>query len=780
MLWRWLIRLCTRLRPREGWLVFILTLGAVVTVPAAVQGIGWVPGLGRLLPVAIVAVLFGLLLARSPFSGRMSAFFSLIVGVEFVVGFIGRVLPPFRPMLSEAVYAIRWLYALTHGVVGRVPFLPVLEVWWQRAWDFWMRLSVWAQGVSQGGAQQDNLLFLFFCALTVWGMAAWAGWWVFRHHQGLVALLPSGVGLATNLFFAREGEAWAISFVGMLLLLLVGLRRYTLEQAWTWHGLDYSEEIRTELYVTGVIVSAVILILMPLVPTITSRRMADMFWDLFSSPWRRVEESAERMFPELERPAVSPLRVGLGGSPSQLPRVHLLGGSVELGRRVALRVRLNQPPPQFGGEKRYYRAITYADYSGRGWSNQDELETRDFPPGEPWDDTFDVLPGRKRLLQAITLLDAPGGVLYAVGEPMAPDVPYQARLRGSGDLVSITTEGRLQRYSMLSMVPAVSEKQLRAADRDYPDHIRAHYLSLPEIPQRVLDKAAEVVAGADNPYDQAVAIETYLRGFEYTLEIGEPPPDRDVVDYFLFDLQKGYCDYYASAMVVMARAVGIPARLAVGYASGYYDEHADEYTVTEAEAHSWPELYFPPYGWIPFEPTASRSTFERIGLPEAGEIQPGADVNQSLQELQRWNPWPRQWLIRFGALGLAFVVAGIGYLAWMQYQRRTLGPVMMAYASLVWWGKRLGGSHSLAETPHEHAHTVARQMERIAQAAHRGRRWLQRWRNAALADLTAIAEAYTEEMYAANPLADAKRRQVGTAWRRLRGKLWAFWIARRL
>jgi transglutaminase-like putative cysteine protease len=383
-------------------------------------------------------------------------------------------------------------------------------------------------------------------------------------------------------------------------------------------------------------------------------------------------------------------------------------------------------------------------------------------------------------LQAIIVIDAPGGVLYAVGEPMAPDVPYQARLYGPGDLISLGARERMQRYSVLSMVPAVSKEQLRAAGRDDPDPIRARYLSLPEIPQRVLDKAAEVVAGIDNPYDQAVAIETYLRNFEYTLEIDEPPPDRDVVDYFLFDLRKGYCDYYASAMVVMARAVGIPARLAVGYASGYYDERTDEYTVTEAEAHSWPELYFPPYGWIPFEPTASRSPFERIGLPEAGETQPGADVSQGLQELRQWNPWPRQWLARFGALGLALAVAGIGYLAWLRYQLRTLGPVAMAYASLVWWGRRLGEAHSLAETPHEHAHFVAWQMERIAQAARRGRRWLQRWRNAALADLAAIAEAYTEEVYAASPPADAKRRQVGIAWRRLRGKLWAFWIARRL
>ncbi len=781
MLWMALLRLYRRLRPREGWLVFLLTLVAVVTVPASAQDIGWVPGLGRLIPVAVGAVLFGFLLARSPFGGRISALFSFIVGVQFVLGFIARVMPPLGLVLRESLYAVRWLFALTQGVIGRVPFLPVFQAWWERLWDFWVRVAVWAQGVSQGGAQQDNLLFLMYVALIVWGLGVWAGWWVFRRHQGLVALVPAGFALASNLFFARAGEAWAVSFTAALLLLLLGLRHHTLEEAWARDGLDYSEEIRVGLYMAGGLISVAILILMPLVPTITSRQVADWFWDLFSSPWRRVEESAERMFPELERPAVSPLRVSLGGAPDRMPRVHLLGGSPELGRRVALRVQINQPPwPE--GEKWYYRAVTYADYSGRGWSNEGEPEIRELPPGQPWDETSSGMRGRKRLLQSFEVVEAPGGVLYAVGEPIAPDVPYEARLRAPGDLISLEPpeRQRLQRYSMLSAVPAVSEEQLRAASRDYPDDIRSRYLALPEIPQRVRDRAKEIVAGIENPYDQAVAIETYLRGFEYTLEIDEPPPGRDAVDYFLFDLKKGYCDYYASAMVVMARVVGIPARLAVGYSTGSRDQYTSEYTVTEAEAHSWPELYFPPYGWIPFEPTANRSTFERIGLPETGDFQASASVGQDLPGLRRWSPPWRPWLLRLGVIGGALALAALAYLAWEQYQQKTLGPVARAYAGLLWWSRRLGRSHSPSQTPRELGEALARQIERIVQASRRGRRWLRRWQAAAIRDLTIIAEVYTEEVYAARPLTEAQRRQVRLAWRRLQGKIWAFWVARRL
>ncbi|MCD6291324.1 MAG: transglutaminase domain-containing protein, partial [Anaerolineae bacterium] len=744
------------------------------------QDVGWVPGMGRLVTVTFVSVWFGFLLARSPFGGYVSALFATILGAEFVLGFIGRVAPPLGLTLREAVYAGRWLYALAGGAVGRVPFLPVLDVWWERTWDFWVHVSAWVQGIGQGTAQQDNLLFLVFTGLLVWGMGVWAGWWTFRHHRGLVAMLPSGVGLAMNVFFAREGESWTVSFLAASLLLLIGLKRYSLEEVWNRWKLDYSDEIRWGMYFAGVWVSAIIIVFMPLVPTITSRRAADAFWNFFSSPWRHVEKSAERMFPDLEHPAVSPLNVSLGGSPGQMPRLYLLGEPPGLAQRVALRVHLNQPAPQYGGEKRYYRAITYADYSGHGWSNEDQARTSDFPPGQPWDESLASLVGRKRLLQAIELVDAPGGVLYAAGEPIAPDIPYEAHMRGPGDLVSISPKGSVRRYSVLSAVPAVSEEQLRAAGWDYPEEIRSRYLALPDVPQRVLDKAAEVVAGIDNPYDRAVAIENYLRTFEYTLKINPPPPDRDVVDYFLFDLRKGYCDYYASAMVVMARAVGIPARLAVGYASGYYDEHTDEYTVTEADAHSWPELYFPPYGWIPFEPTAARAPFERIGAPDVAMSPPGTGSSQELQELGQWRPWPRRWLAFLKVSVLAFGMAILGYWAWWRYRRRALSSVAIAYSGIVWWGRRLGADRGLAGTPYERAQALSHRLVEITRSAGRQRRRLQRWADAASAEMTGIVDAYVEEVYAARPLPDARRRQAITAWRRLRGKLWAFWFARRL
>lgn len=147
------------------------------------------------------------------------------------------------------------------------------------------------------------------------------------------------------------------------------------------------------------------------------------------------------------------------------------------------------------------------------------------------------------------------------------------------------------------------------------------YTQLPEeLPQRVKDLAASLVVSANNDYDKAKAIENYLAGkFAYNLDVSTTPRNRDFVDYFLFDLQEGYCTYFASAMTILARCAGLPAR----YVEGYMlppepsKDNFSLYIVSNIQAHAWTEIYFEGYGWLPFEPTAPfRSTFYKSDKPE--------------------------------------------------------------------------------------------------------------------------------------------------------------------
>jgi hypothetical protein len=110
-------------------------------------------------------------------------------------------------------------------------------------------------------------------------------------------------------------------------------------------------------------------------------------------------------------------------------------------------------------------------------------------------------------------------------------------------------------------------------------------------------------------------LEQDLRSFTYSTHVPVPPSDRDWVSFLLFESKTGYCDYFATAMTVMLRAVGIPARVASGYVTGDWDSATQSYLVGENHAHTWTEVYFPDYGWITFEPSANRQAPARLEKP---------------------------------------------------------------------------------------------------------------------------------------------------------------------
>ena len=162
-------------------------------------------------------------------------------------------------------------------------------------------------------------------------------------------------------------------------------------------------------------------------------------------------------------------------------------------------------------------------------------------------------------------------------------------------------------YAMGALITTASNDDLREAGSSYGGFITDHYLQLPtSLPKRVGDLAAEVTAGADTPLDKALALQDYLRReeFEYSQEIDPPPRGADGVDYFLFESKEGYSDYFASAMAVMLRAVGVPSRLAAGYAPGVLDPESLRWAIKDSDSHGWTQAYFPGQGWIDFEPTA--------------------------------------------------------------------------------------------------------------------------------------------------------------------------------
>lgn len=168
-------------------------------------------------------------------------------------------------------------------------------------------------------------------------------------------------------------------------------------------------------------------------------------------------------------------------------------------------------------------------------------------------------------------------------------------------------------YEVLYDFPTFSIEMLQQYKEDDPQELLTIYTQLPEnLPNRVTELASSIVEDYPNRYDKVKAVERYLSLGDYqyeTKDVPVPDKDQDYVDQFLFESKRGYCDNFSSAMVVMLRSVGIPARWTKGYTHGTYQEaiSADRilYEVTNSNAHSWVEVFFPETGWVPFEPTPS-------------------------------------------------------------------------------------------------------------------------------------------------------------------------------
>lgn len=228
--------------------------------------------------------------------------------------------------------------------------------------------------------------------------------------------------------------------------------------------------------------------------------------------------------------------------------------------------------------------------------------------------------------QAIYLEPLGSDVLFGASMPVAFEFASHIGMRrprkASNDEIRYSHSAGIKYvvYSELDPPPA---DLLRATPGTLPEGFRA-YLQLPDpdkgertIPRRVIDKAHEVTAGASNNYDKAVALERWLQNnLAYTLEM-KSPGDMEPIDFFLFERRQGHCEYFASAMTVMARAVGLPARNVNGFLGGEWNEFDDFIAVRAGDAHSWVEVYFDGHGWVTFDPTPSAEV-DRLGRGDGG------------------------------------------------------------------------------------------------------------------------------------------------------------------
>jgi len=241
----------------------------------------------------------------------------------------------------------------------------------------------------------------------------------------------------------------------------------------------------------------------------------------------------------------------------------------------------------------YWRGLVLDRYDGRGWlQTSPQLILRDANLREfVFPDSKIRTSKEKVYWQAFYLLsDQPNAVFTGY---------WPGRVYLPRTVATFSEKGTL--YRALSLVPHIQPDILRR-DRVVSDDV-AH-LALPPITERTAALAEAIVAGAPTDYDKAARLERFLlNNYPYDLNVGALPPGRDAVDYFLFEQQAGYCAQFATAMAVMARHVGLPARVAAGYLPGYIDPMTGAHVVRAGDAHAWVEIHFQWHGWVAFDPT---------------------------------------------------------------------------------------------------------------------------------------------------------------------------------
>jgi transglutaminase-like putative cysteine protease len=578
------------------------------------------------------------------------------------------------------------------------------------------RAFSWLDNLVSGQPGFDPVAASLVWSFIVWLVAAWAGWMVEAARNAIVAVLPALIMCLSTLSYVRRVSSALYLLLGISLVLIAVVNYDHREQDWTETRVAYPEHKSRQVGNVAVAIAILLVILSAVISTVSLQRIIRLTSAIRGNSARQ-ESGLAKSLGIVPGATLTPDTFSNLRSPG-LPRELLIGAGPELSGEQVMTVKVSdlaslmengQLPPI------YWRSFTYDIYTGHGWSSSATQETQ-FQPGQPFQP--DHLPEYSLIHEQISLVPGVEGQIYAAGEPVVADVPAIAAWRSSNDLFGIRSADNA--YTVESLVPTVDENTLRQAGQEYPGWIAQRYLALPaSLPARVKTLAIQLTASEPTPYDRAHAIEQYLRqSYPYTLDVPYPPANQDLVDYFLFDLREGYCDYYASAMVVLARAAGIPARLAIGYASGTYNLNSQRFLVTEAEAHSWVEVYFPSIGWVPFEPTAGLPAINRSTQPVRSPIAtpPPPPVTSPSTQLGAISIGKYSGVV----LLLLILVSGLSWSIWDEVRLRRLNASKAAaelYRRMRRYGLVLNVPTQGGETPYEFSNLISIRISEISRHA---------------------------------------------------------------
>lgn len=706
--------------PEDGLVTVLLAAIVTYTTIDSIQGVEWAPGMQILSPLAVIALVVGLLAVQQRFIPN-----AIVHTIAVVGGCVLAVWMSARAVLNGNVRLLltnlgTWVYRLLH---------------------------------NQNATNTDDVFLLFIAVLTFL-LAYLTMWLVFHSRRPWLAVLANGVVLLINLNWAPPDDlVFLVVFLLVALLLLV---RFTLAdnvRAWRIRHLRFSPDLNWDFLQAGAIFAGIVMLIAYLVPAGTANPALNTAINNPGSVFQAVQQRWEGLFGGLNGPG--------GNSLSFFGQSLELKGSVNLPNTEILRYTSTDP-------QQYLVTQTYDTYDGHANWTQSLTQSRNFAPNQEYPD---VTSAHRIAAQTVYLTGIGNGVrnLFTSGSPQSFNLPSEAleTVDGGYPTAWLSQQNLVagETYTALSYLSTATVDQLRqvpyaaSGGSGFPDPILQLYLNkdqvATDISPEVATTAQQWTAGTTNPYDAAEAIEQHLRTFTYSTQNGVVPSNEDAIVWFL-EGKKGFCTFFASTMALMMRSLGMPARIASGVSDGTFDTASHEYVVRGTNLHVWTQVYFAGYGWINFEPTQSFHVFDRP-TATSQTATPVTPTGNATGTGHQASPTPRFRATDTGtgpggvgngigsilltiAISLFFVAALLGlliagFLIWWRALYRDTSPVAGRLARVARLGTWFGRPPKLDQTPYEYADQLGSAVPEASASVH------------------ALADLYVRERWGGQPAA---------------------------
>ncbi len=549
----------------------------------------WVPNLAVIQSISLYAVILGLLLGYSNFTGKISAW----MAVEYA------------------------LLIVPLSLLTVVDEAERTEFYSDDLQNLLLRLFNSIFLFIKNQPIYDHIFFILLTSLGFWLIGCYVGYRLTRHNSFLDAIF--GPGLVMLIIQIYDPwvplRAWGLAFFIFTSLALLGRMHY-LENKKGWKKKQVFLTSDTEWeFSRSVLYSAALAVFIAwaLPGAISSIQPISKAWRNFTDP---LTDRFSNAVSALDSPYGTSTSGDFYGSELTL------GNNAPVSDTAVLFVEI--PKAELNILRYYWRGRTYDTYLDGQWVNLNSQRITFDPDINEIE--FKESASRENVNLKITvnfpkqdLIYAPAEVNWFSREGKLIVAPME---KGDQEVLGMVANPGLvagDSYEVRAMIATPTIQDLREAGNEYPAWVTERYLQVPEKLEPQLKELAEKIAEPYTaPFDKAQAVTSYLRRtIEYQTTITETAPSgKDPLLWVLFDYQKGFCMYYASSEVLLLRTLGIPARMAVGFAEGAYDEERHRYTVARLDAHAWPEVYFPNIGWIEFEPTGNQQPLDRPQAPQ--------------------------------------------------------------------------------------------------------------------------------------------------------------------